>query len=126
MIYSKEELVKKFIAAYNLYDIESMLSLLHHDVQFKNIANGEVDAQTVGIDEFEKLARQSVSLFKEREQKIISLKEINNKLNVFIQYRAILAMDLPHGLKRGDCIDMQGKSEYSFKDGLIFSIVDES
>ncbi len=122
----KEEIIRNFIAAYNSFDVDSMLLLLHTEVQFKNISNGEVNVQAIGIDEFEKIAKQSVTLFKEREQKIISYKETDNKVNVEIQYRAILAMDLPNGLKAGDNIDMKGKSEYIFKGGLIFSIVDES
>ena len=123
---SKEEIIGSFITAYNSFDIDAMLLLVHANIEFKNISNGEVDASTAGKDEFEKLARQSVTLFKEREQTIISYKEINDKVIVEIQYRAILAIDLPNGLKSGDTLDMRGSSEYIFKDGLIFSLVDQS
>jgi hypothetical protein len=122
----KEEIIKKFIAAYNSFDIDSMLLLLHSEVQFKNISNGEVNVQTAGKDEFRKLAKQSATIFKEREQKIVLYKETDNKINVEIQYRAILALDLPGELESGEYIDMHGKSEYIFKDGLIVSIIDES
>jgi hypothetical protein len=123
---TKEEIVKKFVEAYNSFDIDAMLLLLHPEVQFKNISGGKVNAQTSGKNEFEKLARQSAALFKEREQKVISYKENENKVNVDIEYHALLATDLPNGLKSGDKINLQGKSEYIFKDGLIYSIVDES
>jgi hypothetical protein len=126
MISIKEEIIKKFIKAYNSFDVNSMLVLLHPEVQFRNISGREVNAQTKGKDEFEKLARQSAAIFKERDQTIISFKETDDKVNVEIHYHAILAADLPNGLKSGDKIDLAGKSEYIFKDGLIYSIIDES
>lgn len=122
----KKQMIKKFIEAYNSFDIDAMLLLLHPEVQFKNISGEKVNAQTSDKNEFEKLARQSAALFKEREQKIISYKESENKVNVDIEYRALLTVDLPNGLKGGDKINLQGRSEYIFKDGLIYSIVDES
>lgn len=126
MLSSKKEIIKKFVKAYNSFDVNSMILLLHPEVNFKNISGGLVNVQTSGKDEFAKLARQSAALFKEREQRIISYKETGEKVDVEIQYQAILAADLPDGLKRGDAIDIKGKSEYTFKNGLIFSITDES
>jgi len=123
---SKQEIIKKFIKAYDSFDIDSMLLLLNLEIQFKNISSGEINVQTTGKDEFEKLARQSSALFKKRDQKIITYKETDDKVNVDIEYHAILAADLPNGLKTGDKIDLTGKSEYIFKDGLIYSIMDES
>jgi hypothetical protein len=123
---SKEEIIKNFIKAYNAFNIDSMLSFLHPEVQFKNISNGEVNIQTIGKDEFKTLAIQSATIFKEREQKIISYNETNDKINIKVQYQAVLAVDLPNGLKNGEVLNIQGKSEYIFKDKLIYSIVDES
>lgn len=123
---SEKEIVEKFITAYNSFDIDSMLKWLHPEVKFKNISGGDVNSMTSGIEEFELLARQSSYLFKERQQKIVSMVEAVNKINVEIKYRAVLAVDLPNGLKVGDSINLNGKSEYIFKDGLIYSITDES
>ena len=39
---SKEKIIKKFIEAYNSFDIDTMLLLLHSEVQFKNISGGEI------------------------------------------------------------------------------------
>jgi hypothetical protein len=123
---SEKEIVEKFITAYNSFDIDSMLKWLHPEVKFKNISGGDVNSMTSGIEEFELLARQSSYLFKERQQKIVSMVEAVNKINVEIKYRAVLAVDLPNGLKVGDSINLNGKSEYIFKDDLIYSITDES
>jgi len=96
MYESKQEIIKKFIKAYNSLDIDSMLLLLNLEIQFKNISSGEINVQTTGKDEFEKLARQSSALFKKRDQKIITYKETDDKVNVDIEYHAILAADLPN------------------------------
>ncbi len=100
--------------------------MLHPDIQFKNISGGEVNARTAGKKEFEVLAKQSAAIFREREQKILSYKEGGDEANVELQYHAMIAVDLPNGLKCGDAIDLWGTSEYGFKDGLISSIVDGS
>ncbi len=126
MIEKKKEIIRRFISAYNSFDVDTMLALLHPDIHFKNISAGKVNAETNGISEFEKLARQSSALFMERKQKIISYKELSDRINVDIRYQAILAVHLPGGLKIGDTIDMKGKSEYIIKDNLIISIIDES
>jgi hypothetical protein len=121
-----KEIIHEFIMAYNSYDIDSMISLLHPEILFTNLSGGKVSVQTEGKEEFEKLARQSANVFKEREQKIISYEEANNKVNVEIQYRAKLEIDLPNGSKSSDNINMRSKSEYIIKDGLIYSVLDKS
>ena len=123
---SRIEIVKKFIEAYNSLDVEKMMTFLHPEIVFKNISNGEEDTHITGIDEFRELAKKSLMLFKEREQKIISYTEEGDTVNVEIAYHAILAIDLPNGLKAGDSLDLNGKSKYVFKDDLIILLVDES
>ena len=123
---AKIEIVKKFIDAYNSLDVDKMLTYLHPEIEFKNISNGEVNSHTFGIKEFKEIANKSIGMFKEREQKIISYEEADDKINVKITYHAILAIDLPNGLQAGESFDLEGKSEYVFKNNLIISIVDES
>jgi hypothetical protein len=123
---SNKEIINKFITAYNSYDIDSMLSLLHPEVLFTNLSSGKVSVQTEGKEAFEKLARQSAEIFKEREQKIVSYEEANNKVNVEIQYRAKLVINLPNGSRSSDNINMRSKSEFIIKDGLIYSVIDKS
>lgn len=121
-----KDIVLQFIHAYNNFDIETMLLFIHPDIKFRNISAGEVNASANGKAEFEELARQSLSLFKEREQKVFSLVEDKNKVNVEIEYSAVLAIDLLNGLKAGEKLNMSGKSEYIINDGLIVSLSDES
>jgi hypothetical protein len=126
MHHSKKEVINLFIKAYNSFDIDGMLALLHPDVCFKNVSDGKVDAETKGTTEFEKLAKQSASFFSQREQKIISYNEMANKAVLEISYNAVLAADLTDKLKKGDRVVLEGTSEYIFKDDLIISITDVS
>jgi hypothetical protein len=47
-------------------------------------------------------------------------------VNVEINFRGILAIDLHGGLKSGETLAMNGKSTYVFKDSFIILLVDES
>ena len=122
----KIEIVKNFIKAYNSLNVESMLAYLHREIEFKNISNSIVNSHTKGIEEFKELANNSIKIFKERTQKIISYSESDDTVNVEINFRGILAMDLPNGLKSGEILVMNGKSKYVFEDNLIILLVDES
>ena len=122
----KIDIVKKFIAAYNSFNVESMITYLHPEIEFKNISNDVENAHTKGIEEFRELANKSIQVFKEREQKITSYTESDDTVNVEINFRGILAIDLPDGLKSGETLAMDGKSTYIFKDNLIILLVDES
>jgi hypothetical protein len=123
---TNKNLVVDFINAYNSLDVEAMLQCLHPEVKFKNISGGEVNTAIEGIKQFEELARESLSLFSQREQKITSYSEEAEKINIEIEYNAVFANDLPNGMKAGDKLQLTGKSEYIIKDGLIYSIIDES
>lgn len=123
---AKIEVVKKFIEAYNSLDVEKMITFLHPQIEFRNISNGEENTRTNGIKEFKDLANKTLDLFKEREQRIISYTEDKDTINVEISYHAIFGKDLPNGIKSGDSIDLNGKSKYVFKDGLIILLIDES
>lgn len=122
----KIEIVKNFITAYNSLDVESMITYLHPEIEFKNISNGLENARTKGIEEFRELANSSIKIFKEREQKITSYTESDDTVNVEINFRGILAIDLPNGLSSGETLAMNGKSTYVFKDNLIILLIDES
>ena len=122
----KIDIVRKFIAAYNSLNVERMITYLHPEIEFKNISNGVENAHTKGIDEFRELANNSIKMFKERVQTITSYTESDDGVNIEINFRGILAIDLPGGLKSGETLVLNGKSTYIFKDNLIILLVDES
>lgn len=120
------ELINRYIEAYNTFDIDAMMNTLHPDIEFKNISNGEINASTQGIEAFRALAEQSKNLFRSRKQTIISVETTEIQTCVNVTFEAIIAIDLPNGLKAGDTLKLTGRSEFTFRDGKIVSISDIS
>lgn len=115
-----------YIDAYNRKDIAAMLLTIHAEVEFSNISMGVVNTHTVGVAEFKALAEQSVALFSERHQDIVFFESGDNTAVAGIKFRAVVAIDLPNGLKKGQVLEMEGRSEFEFRDGLISRIKDIS
>jgi hypothetical protein len=123
---SQRELIERFIAAYNAFDIDGMVAHLSPDVRFENYSGDNLTAATNGITEFRQLAEQSKSLFSEREQRIGSIQFDGHTAIVTIEYRGRFAVDVPNGPRAGEVIELRGMSEYSFHDGRITKIIDRS
>lgn len=119
-------LVDRYIDAYNRMDINEMLLVVHPDVEFKNISGGVVNASTSGVAELKALAEQSLILFSERRQDILSFESSETRAVASIGFRAVVADDLPNGLKKGQVLNLSGRSEFEFRDGAIFKITDIS
>jgi len=119
-------LVDHYIDAYNRKNIDDMLMSVHPQVEFKNISAGVVTASTNGVAELRALAQQSLSLFSERHQKIESFEIQGSVAVAAIAFRAIVAADLPNGLKKGQVLSLSGRTEFEFQDGAIFKITDIS
>ncbi|MEZ7207563.1 nuclear transport factor 2 family protein [Pseudoalteromonas sp. DY56-GL79] len=121
-----ETLVKNYISAYNHFDIPGMLAQLTDDVVFENLANGEITTRTTSKMEFAELANQSAKLFSERNQSLTAATQDNDLFIVHVSYKAKLAQDLANGMKAGQSISLQGRSEFAFRDGKICLIRDIS
>jgi ketosteroid isomerase-like protein len=122
----KKILIENYIRAYNTFDIDKMSAVLHDEIVFKNISNGEVTLQTDGLEAFKNQAEQVVNFFAERKQKIEKIVFNKDDCEVDIDYKAILAADLPEGLKAGDEIRLKGKAIFRFADDKIIEIRDIS
>lgn len=103
-----------------------MLKNVHPQVEFKNISAGVVNASANGVAELRTLAQQSLPLFSERHQKIESLELQGSMAVATIAFRAVVAADLPNGLKKGQVLNLSGRSEFEFQDGAILKITDIS
>ncbi|WP_336773542.1 nuclear transport factor 2 family protein [Paenibacillus sp. MMO-58] len=122
----KRDIIEKYIEAYNSFEIARMVELLHKDILFRNISNGEATSETRGVHAFRELAEQSSTMFSSRRQTITDYNVINGKVVVGIDYEGILAVDFPNGLKSGDKLQLKGKSSFEFKKGKISLIEDYS
>lgn len=123
---SKKHLIEQYISAYNTFDIDRMMSLLHPEIEFKNISQGKVTVKVTGTEEFRAIAEQSKALFKSRKQTINGYDLSKDEVFIEILYEGVLATDLPNGMKPGETINLNGRSQFLFKDGKIARIIDIS
>ncbi len=122
----QKDIVKNYVASYNNFDVDGMIRDCHQDVIFENTSNGVVDLRTEGLKAFKVQAKSAKQYFKERTQMITSWMHKNTTITIDIDYKAILALDLPNGLKAGDSLELKGQSEFEFLDGKIKKITDKS
>jgi Asp-tRNA(Asn)/Glu-tRNA(Gln) amidotransferase C subunit len=122
----QKNIIENYVKSYNEFDIEGMTENLTENVVFENISNENVDLRTEGITEFKKQAESAKQYFTQRKQTIESWKFNEPKITIEIDYKAILAFDLPNGLKKGDTLELKGKSEFEFENKKIKRITDKS
>lgn len=123
---AEKEIVERFIQFYNAFQIDDMADLLAEDCIFQNVSNSAGSFECRGKEEFLKLATQSALMFKERKQKVANWVISSLKIAVEIDYSAIIAHDLPNGLKQGERLQLKGVSIYEFENGKIKRLVDFS
>ncbi|WP_338130451.1 nuclear transport factor 2 family protein [Cohnella ginsengisoli] len=100
IIEETRDVIDIYIEAYNAFEIAKMVELLHKDIIFRNISNGETTTETRGIQAFKELAEQSSTMFSSRRQTITDYRIVEDKVEVGIDYEGILAVDFPNGLKK--------------------------
>lgn len=121
----KTEKIFWYLNAYNKMDVEKMIADFDDEIIFQNIINREKTMELRGIEEFKKQAIEALSYFSEREQSIESMTHNLSSTEITINYRAIAAVDFPNGLKKGDEINLKGKSIFEFsEDGRIIKLTD--
>lgn len=107
-------------------NVADMVALLHDVIVFENVSNTNEITTTSGKAAFEALARQSIGLFRIRQQTIRSLTLSDRTAAVEIDYNSILAVDLPAGAKAGEVLSLRGVTVFAFSDGKIARISDYS
>ncbi len=122
----KRELVSQYVSAYNAFDVDGMMATLHPDIVFENVSEGAVNASARGADAFRRLAEQSAALFASRRQTVTHFEDTADGVRIEVDYHAVLAADLPNGLKAGETIQLEGQSAFAFADGLIARLTDYS
>lgn len=120
------KLIQDYLDAYNKMNVNGMMDTLHNDIEFINISGGEISTKTAGKEELRKLAEQSVKYFAERNQKIVNTAASEDKIIIDVDYEAVMAVDLPNGIKSGEKFNLKGRSEFTFLENKIKSITDLS
>ena len=122
----RKNLIERFIRAYNSFDIDGMMVLMHPKCSFQNISDGQVTASAEGVRQFRELAERAKALFSTRSQTIIAYKFEQESVTVDIDFEGVLRLDLPNGLKAAQTLKLKGQSVFRFRDGLIYELIDQS
>jgi len=122
----QKKIIENYIKSYNDFEIVNMAKDLHEEIVFENISNEKVDLSTEGIEEFKKQAETAKQYFNQRTQTIESWEFNDNLVTIKIDYKAILNIDLPNGLKKGDTFELKGESQFEFNNDKIIRIRDKS
>lgn len=122
----REEIIKDYLIAYNNFDVKGMLSHMHPDIEFSNINNGVTDLSIKGLDAFREQAKLATRLFESRNQHVTAISKFEDRMEVEINYTGKLKVDLPNGMKKGDRIELKGKSVFRFSGDKIVGLTDIS
>ena len=122
----REKIVKNYIDGYNQFNCDKMLIDFDKNVVFENIQQGEITMSLTGLKALRQQAEQAKNYFTTRAQTIKSFKHIGDETEIEIDYYAILGMDFPNGLKKGDELKLKGKSIFKFLNNKIIKLTDIS
>ncbi len=117
-----KEIVQKYISAFNDFDIETMVSLMHSDCIYEGRTNGTLTYSIKGKHGFRQVCTMSKNNYKYRKQVIEGFTRIEDKLEVKIYFKATLAVDIDDLGKKGEQIAFETKSIFEFKNGLIYKL----
>ena len=121
-----QNIVEKYVTAYNAFDVNGMTENMHSDIVFENVSGGEVDLTTRGLTDFKAQAEKAKAIFSKRKQTILNWEFVDELVRIEIQDVGELAIDLPSGLNEGDILELYGFSEFTFKEGKIIGLKDIS
>jgi hypothetical protein len=122
----RERIILNYIEGYNSFDSQKMVKDFSENIIFENIQDGKVTMKLKGFQEFLSQAEAAKNYFSKRKQTIISIDHQSDYSETLIDYHAVLACDLPNGLKKGEELRLKGKSRFHFQDGKILKLIDES
>jgi hypothetical protein len=122
----REKAIQNYIDGYNQFDIDKMVSDFDEAIIFENIQGGETNMSLTGLTSFKQQAEQAKTYFSSRTQTITSFKHLENETEIEINYFAILGMDFPNGLKKGQELNLKGKSIFEFSGDKISKLTDIS
>ena len=120
----KEKIIRSYIDGYNQFDIDKMVADFDDNIVFENIQNGETSMSLFGLVAFKQQAEQAKLYFSERTQTIKSFIHSENMTEIKIDYAAVLGMDFPNGLKKGQELNLNGKSIFEFDRAKIIKLTD--
>jgi hypothetical protein len=123
---NREKIIESYIEGYNQFNVTKMITSFDKRVVFENIQNDSVTLSLTGLEAFKQQADKAKTFFSERKQTIRSFKHTGNKTEIEIDYHAVVAVDLPNGLKKGQELSLSGKSVFEFHNDRVIKLTDIS
>ena len=120
------EIIRAYLEAYRSFDIENMLGCLDDNIRFTNIQEGVTNVDILGRDAFERLARESATIFSARRQKPNEMRRVGNHVFLDVVFTGTFARDVGPGMMAGATIEIAGRSSSRLGGGFITEIVDAS
>ena len=117
-------MIQRYVKAYNNFDVDKMLADMAEDVKFENIADGLVTLSIEGKEALKEQMENAGNLFSERTQTISQYSYSKDYVEIRVDYKAMVAVDLPNGIKAGEQIELKGKSIFMFRDNQIIELKD--
>jgi hypothetical protein len=110
----REKIIRNYIEGYNHFDVDKMIADLDDNITFENIQDGEINMSLTGLAAFRRQAQQAASYFIRRKQVIKTMAHSGDETKVEVDYYAVLAIDFPDGLKKGQELRLKGESVFKF------------
>lgn len=122
----REKIIANYVEGYNQFNVEKMTADFSDKIVFENVSNGEVNMTLNGLHEFKEQAEQAKKYFSSRTQLITTFHHFETGTEIEIDYNAVLAMDFPNGMKKGEELNLKGKSVFEFLNNKISKLTDIS
>lgn len=126
MTTERETIINNYVSGYNQSDIDKMVADFDNDIQFKNVHQGQITMSLIGLFAFKQQAEEAKNYFTQRAQTIKSFHHTEKSTEIDIDYTAVLAVDLPNGLKKGQTLNLTGKSIFEFDGDKVIGLTDIS
>jgi hypothetical protein len=120
----RKAIIENYIEGYNTYDVDKMVADFDENIVFENVSGGEVDMSVLGLSALKAQAVEAKSYFSQRKQSILSYREDGEKVEVQIAFHAVLAIDFPNGLNKGEVLSLVGTSVFEFDVDKIVRLTD--
>lgn len=119
-----EDVIKKYIEAFNAQEVDKMISFFTEDCRYEVISNIAKPVICEGKQKLKEMSLSSNALLKERSQTVNNWVIAEHKVALEFTYHAIVAQDLPNGLKAGQALHLRGVSIYEFEGDKIKRLMD--
>lgn len=125
-MHTRETIIQAYIDGYNQFDVDKMVAHLDEQIIFENQQGGVVNMSLQGLEAFRQQAELAKSYFSERKQTIKAFRHTDTITEIDIEYVAVLAMDFPNGMQKGQKLSLTGKSVFTFSSDKVVKLVDIS